>query len=196
MVVIGVTGNIGSGKSTVCRFLAELGAAVIDADEVAQETYKPHSQAWQEIIDTFGTEVLHPNGEINRVKLAQLVFSSPEALAQLNEIVHPKAYQLVKERIENYRRLGTRVAALEATLLIEATWTTLVDEVWLVIVSPDIALQRLTRYPEADRDQILARLKSQTPAEDKAKHADEIIRNEGDFTGLREKITELWNKLD
>ncbi len=196
MVVIGVTGNIGSGKSTVCRFLAELGAAVIDADEVAQETYKPHSQAWQEIIDTFGTEMLQPNGEINRVKLAQLVFSSPEALAQLNEIVHPKAYQLVKERIENYRRLGTRVAALEATLLIEATWTTLVDEVWLVIVSPDIALQRLTRYPEADRDQILARLKSQTPAEDKAKHADEIIRNEGDFTGLREKITELWNKLD
>jgi len=196
MVVIGVTGNIGSGKSTVCRFLAELGAAVIDADEVAQETYKPHSQAWQEIIDTFGTEMLQPNGEINRVKLAQLVFSSPEALAQLNEIVHPKAYQLVKERIENYRRLGTRVVALEATLLIEATWTTLVDEVWLVIVSPDIALQRLTRYPEADRDQILARLKSQTPAEDKAKHADEIIRNEGDFTGLREKITELWNKLD
>jgi len=196
MVVIGVTGNIGSGKSTVCRFLAELGAAVIDADEVAQETYKPHSQAWQEIIDTFGTEMLQPNGEINRVKLAQLVFSSPEALAQLNEIVHPKAYQLVKERIENYRRLGTRVAALEATLLIEATWTTLVDKVWLVIVSPDIALQRLTRYPEADRDQILARLKSQTPAEDKAKHADEIIHNEGDFTKLREKITELWNKLD
>ena len=196
MVVIGVTGNIGSGKSTVCRFLAELGAAVIDADEVAQETYKPHSQAWQEIIDSFGTEVLQPNGEINRVKLAQLVFSSPEALAQLNEIVHPKAYQLVKEKIENYRRLGTRVVALEATLLIEATWTTLVDEVWLVIASPDTALQRLTRHPETDRDQIVARLKSQTPAEDKAKHADEIIRNEGNLTRLREKITELWNKLD
>lgn len=196
MVVIGVTGNIGSGKSTVCRLLAELGAAVIDADKVAQETYKPHSQAWQEIIDTFGTEVLQPNGEINRVKLAQLVFSSPEALAQLNEIVHPKAYQLVKEKIENYRRLGTRVVALEATLLIEATWTTVVDKVWLVIASPEIALQRLTSYPEADRDQIVARLKSQTPAEDKAKHADEIIRNEGDLTRLREKITALWNKLD
>jgi len=196
MVVIGITGNIGSGKSTVCRFLAELGAAVIDADEAAQETYKPHNQAWQEIIDTFGTEVLHPNGEINRVKLAQLVFSSPEALAQLNEIVHPKAYQLVKEKIESYRRLGTKAVALEATLLIEATWTTLVDEVWLVIASPEIALQRLTRHPGADRNQILARLKSQTPAEDKAKHADEIIHNEGDFTRLREKITELWNKLD
>jgi len=196
MVVIGVTGNIGSGKSTVCRFLAELGAAVIDADEVAQETYKPHSQAWQEIINTLGTEMLQPNGEINRVRLAQLVFSSREALAQLNEIVHPKAYQLVKEKIENYRRLGTRVVALEATLLIEATWTTLVDEVWLVIASPDTVLQRLTRHPETDRDQIVARLKSQTPAEDKAKHADEIIRNEGNLPRLREKITELWNKLD
>ncbi|MBA7503057.1 Dephospho-CoA kinase [subsurface metagenome] len=196
MVVIGVTGNIGSGKSTVCRLLAELGAAVIDADKATQETYKPHSQAWQEIIDTFGIKVLQPNDEIDRVKLAQLVFSSPEALAQLNEIVHPKAYQLVKEKIESYRRLGTKVVALEATLLIEATWTTLVDEVWLVIASPEIALQRLTRHPGADRDQILARLKSQTPAEDKAKHADEIIHNEGDFTRLREKITELWNKLD
>ncbi len=196
MVVIGVTGNIGSGKSTVCRFLAELGAAVIDADEAAQETYKPHCQAWQEIIDTFGTEVLQPNKEINRVKLAQLVFSSPEALAQLNEIVHPKAYQLVKEKIESYRRLGTKAVVLEATLLIESTWTTLVDEVWLVMASPEIALQRLTKHPGADRDQILARLKSQTPAEDKAKHADEIIHNEGDLTGLREKITELWNKLD
>jgi dephospho-CoA kinase len=195
MVVIGVTGNIGSGKSTVCQFLAELGAAVIDADEAAQEVYKPHSQAWQEIIDTFGPEVLQPNGEINRVKLAQLVFPDPEALAQLNEIVHPEAYQLVKERIENYRRLGTKVVALEAALLIEANWTTLVDKVWLVTTSPDTALQRLTRGQKADRDEILARLKSQTPDEKKMKSVDEVIYNEGDINELHKKIAELWNKL-
>ena len=195
MIIIGVTGNIGSGKSTVCQFLAELGAAVIDADEAAQEVYKPHSQVWQKIIDTFGTEVLQPNGEIDRVKLAQLVFSNPEALAQLNEIVHPEAYQLVKERIKNYRRLGTKVVALEAALLIEANWTTLVDKVWLVTASPDIALQRLTSHPGADRNQILARLKSQTPDEKKMKSADEVIYNEGDINELHKKITALWNKL-
>lgn len=195
MVVIGVTGNIGSGKSTVCRFLAELGAAVIDADEAAQEVYKPHSQVWQEIIDTFGPEVLQPNGEIDRVKLAQLVFPDPKALAQLNEIVHPEAYQLVKERIENYRRLGTKVVALEAALLIEANWTTLVDKVWLVTASPDTVLQRLTRGQKADQDQILARLKSQTPDEKKMKSVDEVIYNEGDINELHKKIAELWNKL-
>ncbi|PIW40488.1 MAG: dephospho-CoA kinase [Chloroflexi bacterium CG15_BIG_FIL_POST_REV_8_21_14_020_46_15] len=195
MVVIGVTGNIGSGKSTVCRFLAELGAAVIDADKAAQGVYKPHSQAWQKIIDIFGTEVLRPSGEINRVKLAQLVFSNPKALAQLNEIVHPEAYQVVKERIENYRRLGTKVVALEAALLIEANWTTLVDKVWLVTASPETLLRRLTRGQKADRDEILARLKSQTPDEKKMKSADEVICNEGDINELQEKIVELWNKL-
>ena len=195
MVVIGVTGNIGSGKSTVCRFLAELGAAVIDADKSAQEVYKPHSQAWQKIIDIFGTEVLQPGGEIDRTKLAQLVFSDPKALAQLNEIVHPEAYQVVKERIENYRRLGTKVVALEAALLIEANWTTLVDKVWLVTASPDAALQRLTTGQKADRDEILARLKSQTPGEKKMKSADEVIYNEGNINALQKKIVELWNKL-
>jgi len=195
MVVIGITGNIGSGKSTVCRFLAELGAAVIDADKAAQEVYKPHSHAWQKITDTFGREVLQPNGEIDRAKLAQLVFSNPKALAQLNEIVHPEAYQVVNEKIENYRRLETKVVALEAALLIEANWTTLVDKVWLVTASPETLLRRLTRGQKANRDQILSRLKSQTPDEKKMKSADEVIYNEGNINELHEKVIELWNKL-
>jgi dephospho-CoA kinase len=109
--------------------------------------------------------------------------------------VHPEAYQVVKERIENYRRLGTKVVALEAALLIEANWTTLVDKVWLVTASPETLLRRLTRGQKADRDEILARLKSQTPDAKKMKSADEVICNEGDINELHEKIVELWNKL-
>jgi len=195
MVVIGITGNIGSGKSTVCQFLAGLGAAVIDADEAAQKTYKPHSPVWQEIITAFGNEVLQPDGEIDRARLAEVVFSRPEALRQLNRIVHPRAKKIVREQIEEHRRRGTKVVALEATLLIEAKWTALVDRVWLVIASRERVLQRLAGYPEAKRSQVLARLNSQVPAEEKKKYADEVIYNEGDIAQLREKITELWNKL-
>lgn len=195
MVVVGVTGNIGSGKSTVCQFLAELGAAVIDADEIARKTYTPHSQAWQEIITAFGTEVLQPNEEIDRAKLAQLVFSNPEALRQLNQITHPKAEKTVTEQIEESRRRGIKVVVLEAALLIEADWTTLVDKVWLVTASRDTVVQRLAGYQEAERSQVLARLDSQMPVEEKMKYADEVIYNEEDISALRTKITEIWNGL-
>jgi dephospho-CoA kinase len=195
MVVIGVTGNIGSGKSTVCQLLAGLGAAVIDADESAQKTYKPHSPAWREIITAFGTEVLQPDEEIDRARLAEVVFSRPEALRQLNQIVHPKARKIVMEQIEEHRRRGTKVVVLEATLLIEANWTALVDRVWLVTASRERVVQRLARYTEAKRSQVLTRLNSQMPAEEKIKYADEVIHNEGDIAQLREKITGLWKTL-
>ena len=195
MVVIGVTGNIGSGKSTVCQLLAGLGAAVIDADEVAQKTYKPHSPAWQEIITAFGTEILQPDGEIDRARLAEVVFSHPQALRQLNRIVHPRAKKIVRVQIEEHRRRETKVVALEATLLIEANWRALVDRVWLVIASGERVLQRLAGDSQARRSQVLARLNSQIPPEEKMKYADAVIYNDGDIAQLREKITELWNKL-
>jgi dephospho-CoA kinase len=196
MVVIGVTGNIGSGKSTVCQILAKLGATVIDADRLGHEAYKPHSQAWQEIIEAFGNEiVVKPNEEIDRQKLGQIVFSDPGALAKLNQIIHPKAYSLARERIEFYRRRGTKAVALEATLLIEARWVTLVDNVWLVVVPEAIAVQRLTQQKGIDEAQILARLKSQMPVEEKVKYANEIIYNDGELSHLETRVTELWHKL-
>ena len=195
MVVIGVTGNIGSGKSTVCQLLAGLGAAVIDADESARKTYKPHSPAWREIITAFGPEVLQADGEIDRARLAEVVFFRPQALRQLNRIVHPRAKKIVREQIEEHRRRETKVVALEATLLIEAKWTALVDRVWLVIASREKVLQRFAGDSQAKRSQVLARLDSQVPAEEKLKYADEVIYNDGDMARLREKITGLWNKL-
>ena len=212
MVVIGVTGNIGSGKSTVCQILARLGATVIDADRLAHEAYQPHSQTWRELIDTFGRDIVKPDEEIDRQKLGQIVFSDPDALAQLNQIVHPKAYRLAQERIADCRRQGAKVVVVEATLLIEAGWTAtspdkgsggrghpfsppLVDVVWLVVAPEAVIVQRVKEQQELAESQILARLKSQMPAEEKAKYADAVIYNDGDIPRLEARVTELWNTL-
>lgn len=212
MVVIGVTGNIGSGKSTVCQILAGLGAMVIDADRLAHEAYKPHSQTWQELISIFGKNIVKPDGEIDRQKLGQIVFSDHNALAQLNQIVHPEALRLARERIADYRRHGARAVALEATLLIEAGWATtspdegpggrrrpfssaLVDKVWLVVAPEAAIIQRVKQQQGLAEAQILARLKSQMSAEEKAKYADVVIHNDGSLQQLASRVTELWDKL-
>ena len=196
MIVIGITGNLGSGKSAVCQILASLGVTIIDADKLAHEAYQPHSQTWQELINTFGKDILKANEEIDRQKLAQIVFSDPAALARLNKIVHPETHRMVKQRIEVYRRQGAKAIALEAALLIEAGWMNLVDNLWLVIAPEDVVIQRLTEHKGSDRAETLARLKSQTPPEEKIKYADEIIYNDSDLDQLEVKITELWHKLD
>jgi len=196
MVVIGVTGSIGSGKSTVCQILAKLGAAIIDADELAQETYMPYREAWHELVNAFGKDILSSDQEIDRQKLGQIVFSNPAALTQLNHIVHPKAYDMAKERIETYRVQGLRAVALEAALLIEAKWTSLVDQVWLVVASEATVIRRLKKGKADNESKVLARLKSQMPAEEKMKYADQVINNDGDLNQLEAEVTELWNKLD
>ena len=195
MTVIGITGNIGSGKGTVCQILAHLGAIIIDADKLAHEAYQPHSYTWQELITNFGKDIVKANEEIDRQKLGQIVFADPAALARLNKIVHPETYRMVKQKIDSYRRQGAKTIALEAALLIEAGWMNLMDELWLVIAPDDVVLQRLTEHKGSDRAEILARLKSQMLPEEKIKYADEIIYNDSDLNQLEAKVTELWHKL-
>ncbi|MCD6568501.1 MAG: dephospho-CoA kinase [Dehalococcoidia bacterium] len=195
MLVIGVTGNIGSGKSLVCRTMARLGAATIDADKVAHQAYKPHSQTWEDLVDTFSKDILKPGEEeIDRRKLAEIAFSQPEVLASLNSIVHPEAFRLTKQEIEDCRYRQVKVVALEASLLIEANWLELVNKVWLVVASRDIVLQRLTRDRHIDESQFFIRLNSQMPPEEKMPYADEVIYNDGSLAQLEVKITGLWRK--
>jgi dephospho-CoA kinase len=213
MKVIGVTGNIGSGKSAVCRILARLGAAIIDADELGHETYRPHSKTWQEIVAAFGKDIVRPDYEIDRAKLGRMAFSSPAALARLNEIVHPEAYRLALERIETHRRQGAELVVIEATLLIEAGWVAtspdkgrgageqpspsrLVDKVWLVLAPESEVVRRLTEDRGISEAQILSRLRMQMPAEEKMRYADELIYNDGDIAHLETEVTRLWRKLN
>lgn len=195
MIVIGLTGGIASGKSTVAKMLSELGAVVIDADKVGHEVFRPHTEAWRKVVAAFGKDILGQNEAIDRSKLAQLVFDDPKALKRLNSIMHPLMHEIVREKIEGLRREGTEVVVLEATLLIEAKWTDLVDQVWVTITPEDAVVNRLVSQKGFAEEQAEARIKSQTPISQRAKRADVVIRNDSDIATLRKKVEGLWQKL-
>ena len=196
MKVIGLTGGIGSGKSTVSRFLEELGAVIIDADRVGHEAFKPDTEAWGEVVAAFGWQILKPNGEIDRGKLGEIVFANSEALARLNKIMHPRIYVRVKALIEEHRQQGVEVVVLEAPLLLEAGWTSSVDEVWVTITPEPTVLKRLKKKLGLSEPQSLARLRSQLPSEERVKHADVVINTDCSLDELKTKVKELWQKLD
>ncbi|MDD5038552.1 MAG: dephospho-CoA kinase [Dehalococcoidales bacterium] len=196
--VIGITGGIGSGKSTITQFLKELGAVVIDADKVGHETFKPGTVVWREVVATFGKEIQTASGEIDRQKLGKIVFGNPEALARLqrlNQIMHPRMYDMMKDQIEEYRRQGVKVIVLEAAILIEANWTSLVDEVWVAVAPESKVIERLEKQRGLEKQQTLARIRAQLASDERVKHADVIIRNDSDLNGLKTKVKELWDKL-
>lgn len=195
MKVIGLTGGIGTGKSTVSKFLAELGAVVIDADKVGHEVFRPGTEGWDDVVATFGKEVLNTAGEIDRKKLGAIVFNNPEALQKLNQIVHPRAYDLVKSRLDEYRQRGAGVVVVEVILLIEAGWTDLVDEVWVVVASEDTVVKRLKQQRGMSEEEILTRIHSQLSTEERVKHADVVINNDGDIDEVKAKVKELWGIL-
>jgi len=201
MRVIGLTGGIGSGKSTVSRFLAELGAVVIDADKVGHEAFKPGTESWKEIIAAFGREVLTPGGEIDRRKLGEIVFGKPELLSRLNQVMHPRVYDMVKAQLEEYRQQGVKAVVLEAPLLVEvntkgASLIELVDEVWVMVASEATIVRRLEERSDLSRERALARIKSQLSSRERIKRADVVINNDGDLGDLKARVGELWQRLN
>jgi len=195
MKVIGITGGIGSGKSTVARFLAELGAVIIDADKVGHEALKPGTQLWREVVTAFGTEILKPNGEIDRSKLGKMVFGNPMLLSRLNQIMHPRMYDMVKAQIEKYQQQGVSVVALEAPLLLEAGWTSLVDEIWVTVASEPTVLSRLQEKVGLSQEQSLARIHSQLSSQERVKHASTVIDTDCSLDELKARVKQLWQKL-
>ena len=194
MKVIGLTGGIGSGKSTVSRFLAELGAVIIDADKVGHEALKPDTELWREVVASFGRQILTPSGDIDREKLGEIVFSNPDSLARLNRIMHPRLYNIVKAQLEEYRRQGIGVVVLEVPLLIEAGWTSLVDEVWVTVASKATVLKRLEKQVRLSKSKSLARIRSQLSSAERTRHANVIIDTDGEFDELRANVEKLWDK--
>jgi len=196
MKVIGLTGGIGSGKSTVSQFLAELGAVILNADEVGHEVFKPDTEIWREVVAAFGRQILTPNGNIDRKKLGEKVFGNPESRARLNQIMHPRMYAQVKAQLEEYRRQGTKVVVLEAPLLLEAGWTPLVDEVWVTTASEATVLKRLEERTGLSQAESLARIRSQLSSAERVKYADVVINTDCDLDELRSKVKELWQRLE
>jgi len=195
MKVIGLTGGIGSGKSTVSQFLKELGAVIIDADKVGHEAFKPDTELWREVVAAFGRQILKPSGDIDRKRLGEAVFGNPELLSRLNQVMHPRMYDMVKAQLEEYRRQGVRVVVLEAPLLIEAGWTSLVDEVWVTVASESTVLRRLQEQVGLSEQQSLARIRSQLSSEVRVRHADVVINTDCNLGELKARVRELWQGL-
>ena len=195
MKVIGLTGGIGSGKTTVSQFLAELGAVIIDADKIGHEVFKPNTEAWQEIVATFGSQILTPDGDIDRKKLGEMVFTNPESLSRLNRIMHPRMREIVKAQIEDYRHQEVDVVVLEAPVLLEAGWTSLVDEVWVTVASEATILKRLKERRGLSKQKALTRIHSQLSSEEQIRHANVVINTDCSLNELKATVEKLWQKL-
>ena len=195
MKIIGLTGGIGSGKSTVSRFLTELGAVVIDADKIGHEVFQPGTEAWREVVATFGERILTPGGDIDREKLAELVFDNPGSLARLNRIMHPRIAARIKTKIAEYHRQGAAVAVIEAPLLVEAGWTQIADEVWVTVAPESTVLKRLQERGGLSEAKSLARIRSQLPSEERIKHADVVINTDCHLDELKTRVGELWHRF-
>jgi len=194
MIVIGLTGGIGTGKSTVTKTLEEMGSYVVDADKLGHEAYRPSTEVWKLVVDTFGEDILQPNGEVDRRKLGAIVFSDPQALERLNQIVHPWMYQEMKHRLEELRRQDVRVVVLEAAILIEASWTSLVDQVWVTTAPMEVVVERLRSRNGLSREQVLARVQSQMPTEERVKHADVVVDTDCPLAEVPKRVAALWKE--
>lgn len=195
MLVIGLTGGIGTGKSTVSQTLADLGAVVINADLVGHEAYLPHQNVWQDVVDAFGQEILGPNDEVDRRKLGPIVFGNPEALQKLNSIVHPWMKRRMEQMIADEREKGTRVVVVEAAILVEANWTAIANQVWTLTASEDNVVKRVIGRNNFTEEQIRARIQSQTSDEVRAAAADVVIDANGTIDEVRAKTRELWDQM-
>jgi dephospho-CoA kinase len=195
MFVIGLTGGILSGKSTIAQMLAEKGAAVIDADKLAHEAYKPKTKLNQKLVDEFGPDIRKADGSIDRKKLSGIVFGDEKALTCLNAIVHPYMREMACVKIERLRKKGTAIVVLEAALLIEAKWIDLADEVWVALAPPEVAVKRIKERGGLSEEEAWARVQAQLPAAERAKHADVIINTDCSLPEIKSQVDKLWKMV-
>ena len=194
--VIGLTGGIASGKTTISNILKELGAIIIDADKIARKVVEKSSPALKDIEENFGRDVLFKNGKLDRKKLGNIVFNDTGSLKKLNEIIHPYIVEKIIDEINHYKKTyNNRVIILDAALLIELNLMDLVEEVWLIVVPEEMQLGRLVERDNISANQAQKRIDAQIPLEDKKKYADLIIDNSKDLTYLQAQIEENWKRI-
>ena len=193
MLVIGLTGGIGTGKSQVARILKALGAEVIDADRVGHEIYAPDTDGWHRVVEAFGRGVLKPDGEVDRGKLGDLVFGDREKWARLNSITHPLITDRIRLDLQRMEERDVAVAVIEATLLLESPLRGLIDEVWVTAAPEKLVTARLARRSGLSEAEVKRRMNMQPTFSHYASVADAIIENGGDLEELRARVESLWH---
>lgn len=196
MLVVGLTGGIGSGKSTFAALLAERGAQVIDADLLGRDALRPGEPAWHSVVDTFGDEVLvEGTMNIDRKRLAGIVFNDKTKLAALNAIVHPIIMRGIADRLERLRDTDEFVI-LDAALIVELGLAEAVDLVVVVTADVDHRRRRLAELRGMAHDDIMARIGAQASEEELMGRADLVVRNNGDLAALGAEADRIWAELE
>jgi len=194
MRVIGLTGGIATGKSSVAAMLAELGAQIIDADQLSRDAVAPGSSALKEIACLFGQQTVLSNGSLNRQAVRDLIFSDSQKRWQLEAVLHPAIKTLALDRLEKYRQMGTHLAVYMAPLLIEAGATDRVDEIWVVTVRPEVQIERLMARDQCSREEALKIVATQMPLAEKELHGVVVIDNSGSLEATRQQVLDAWRQ--
>ena len=192
MIIIGLTGGIGTGKSTASRLLSNLGAVVLDADSLGHDTYKKGTELFRALVKTFGQEIVGKKGEIDRTKLADIVFANQNLLTRLNLMVHPQIKTHIEKAISRLDRKKTSMVVIDAAILVEAGWTDLVDEVWVLTAERKTIIERLSNKFKNNMAGALKRMEFQMPQSELVSKADVVIDNDGSCGVLKERVSLLF----
>lgn len=191
MKIVGLTGGISSGKSTVSSYLKQLNIPVIDADEVARKVVEPNSQGAIEIRKAFGSDVFEEDGSLNRQKLGALIFSNTENRQKLDDLLQPLIKIMILEEIEEYRQKGENMIVLDLPLLFEKNYEKLCEEIIVVYVPKELQLERLMKRNQYTKQEALSRIDSQLSIEEKRKRATVLFDNQGTIQQLYYQV-EQW----
>ena len=196
MLIVGLTGGVASGKSTVSTVLSEEGAYLIDADQIARDLVQPHTPAWRELVKAFGESILQEDGSVDRKKLAAIVFSSPEKRSLLNQLLHPRIKEETERRL---RAIGQSdpeaIVVIDAALLVETGAYREMDRLIVVHATEAQQIERLKERGGVEREEALQIVSAQMPLEEKLKVADMVIRTEGSIEETRRKAREVFREL-
>ena len=195
MIVIGLTGGIASGKSTISAALAARGATIVDADKVGHEAYTPGSEGWQAVVDAFGKQIVAENGEIDRRALGAIVFGDPAQRERLQTIIWPVMKRMMARMLDEFRAEGRKVVVIEAAVLLEAGWQDLVDQIWVVTVPVAVAEQRLIARNGLTPQQAQARIAAQLSNEERTRQATVVIDNSGTVEQAEAEVGRRWDEL-
>lgn len=190
--LIGLTGNIATGKSTVGQMLAGLGARYIDADALAHQAIAPGTPAYSAIIEQFGPEIVAANGHIDRRRLGDLVFADPDLLRRLEEIIHPVVIQYIEEILT---QATEPVIVIDAIKLLESGLAGMCDSIWVVTCPQEQQVERLMRTRGLSREEALLRIRAQPPQEEKVRQANVVIDNSGDLVATQRQVREAWEEV-
>lgn len=194
MLLVGLTGGIGSGKTTAAKVFAELGAVVFDADNMAREVVQLGTRGYVAVVELFGSDVLLPGGELDRAALAKRVFSNDIERRELESVLHPEIFHSLRERLEPFRKTD-RIVIFDAALLIESGFDEECDMVISVEAPEELRLDRVLREGERGEADVRSRMAAQVSEEIRASRSDAVILNSGTQEGLREQVEQIWVEL-